>query len=195
MDPLPLSSLPIARQMTSLSPNPGHPVVLTPFLFWHYFLLVCDPSDFLETQNWFFTCTFLRRAYTGREGRWRYRAGGAASGFTSIRSITAVCSWETQCASYKHRTCFFVKINAQRQENGAKKVMMESLDMLNAFLDGGCSSILNSRWKRGHRCSRQRGHRRFRKPWQSNWAGQSSSVHSLLPPLGGPMYKVSHAFN
>lgn len=53
MDLLPLRSLPITRQMTSLSPNTGDPVVLTPFLFWHDFLFLCNPADFLETQTGF----------------------------------------------------------------------------------------------------------------------------------------------
>lgn len=53
MDLLPLRSLPITRQMTSLSPNTGDPVVLTLSLFWHYFLFLCDLADFLETQTGF----------------------------------------------------------------------------------------------------------------------------------------------
>lgn len=75
MDLLSLNSLPIMRQRTSLSPNTGDPVVLTPFLFWHYFLVCVISLTFLRLRLVFHM--HIPKVGSHKEGR---KVGGTELG-------------------------------------------------------------------------------------------------------------------
>lgn len=122
MDLLPLSSLPITRQMTFLSPNTGDPVVLTP-LSCSGITSFCVWSHWHSwDSNWFFTCMHIPKV-----GLHRRKEGGG----TQLGCLLWMYQHPThRCCSplgdsvrffYKHRTCFFIQINAQGQENGATR--------------------------------------------------------------------------